>query len=328
MGKYIGIREITDKLKSVKTQEEKREILEYYSYETLLKRVLRYTYSPLITYNLDDWTPKHRGTDGGIGMSKFMHVPEDIFQGKFTQEEAEFACDVALMRIADTEAEIFIGMLKKDIGVDLEIATINSVWPNLILEYPLQSAKEFNTSDISSFTFPAVAQKFNSGFRVNIIVRGNSVEFRDRYGKVLHNFAIYVEQFSNLAQNGSIVFDGVAVVVDEQLNIVSTDDSDVLSSNAENVRFILWDTIRYDGFVEGKDNRIGYNWRFNGLEHMMFLAVDKNSLPCYRASESKMVTNLEEAERFAKEIKNPIVLKNLSGTWKNGVSDYELIIRN
>lgn len=328
MGKYIGIREIVDKLKLAKTQQDKREVLEYYSYETLLKRVLRYTYSPLITFNMDEWTPKHRGIDGGIGMSKFMHVPEDIFAGKFTQEEAEFACDVALMRVADTEADIFIGMLKKDIGVDLEISTINSVWENLILEYPVQRPQEYKPTLLSPFTFPCVAQKMSEGLRVNIVVRGNSVEFRDKEGKILHNFDCYIEQFGNLAQSGGTVFDGHAVVVDEQMNIIATDDEIVKAANPDNVRFILWDCVRYDGFVEGKDNRIGYNWRFNGLEHMMFLAVDKNPTPCYRVPEHKMVNSVNEAVEFAQVIKNPVVMKNLPGIWKNGYSTDELIIRS
>lgn len=328
MGKYIGLGAIVDKIKQAKTQDEKRQVLEYYSYDTLLKRVLRFTYTPLITFNMEDWKPKHRGIDYGIGMSKFMHVPEDIFEGKFTQEEAEFACDVALMRIAATEADIFIGMLKKDIGVDLNISTINAVWPNLILEYPLQTASEYTTGKISSFEFPCVAQRIYTGLRVNIIVRGNSVEFRNKNGEILHNFDMYIEQFGNLAQNGGIVFDGHAVVVDEQMNIIATEDSTVLAAKPENVRFILWDCIRYDGFVEGKDNRIGYNWRFNGLEHMMFLAVDKNPTPCYRAPEHKMINNIEEAEAYAKDTKNPIVIKNLSGTWRNGPTSDELIIQN
>lgn len=328
MGKYVGIREIVDKLKSAKTQAEKREILEYYSYETLLKRVLHFTYNPLITFDMDDWNPKNKGIDYGIGMSKFMHVPDDIQQGKFTQEEAVFACEVALMRIAETEADIFIGMLKKDIGVDLDIATINSVWHNLILEYPIQESSNFSEEKLQSFEFPCVAQKMSTGLRVNIVVRSNSVEFRNKHGEILHNFDMYVEQFSNLAQNGNIVFDGHAVVVDDNMNIIGTDDLVVLAAKPENIRFILWDTIRYDGFVQGKDTRIGYNWRYNGLEHMMFLAIDKNPLPCYRASESKVISKIEEAFQYAKQIKNPIVLKNLSGTWRNGPTVEELIIRN
>jgi len=320
---------VINKLLAAKTQEEKRAVLEYYSYETLLQRVLRYLYSPLITFNMDDWKPKFAGKFHGMGMSKFMHVPEDIFQGKFTQEEAEFACNVALQNMNEKEVSTFVAMLKKDedhFGVSIEL--INSVWPGLILEYPCQEACEYSAESFSSFDVPFVAQRMYKGLRVNIIVRGNSVEFRDKTGKILHNFDLYVEQFSNLAQNGSTAFDGHAVVVNDDMKIVSTDDDVVLAAKPENIRFILWDAIRYDGFVEGKDNRIGYNWRFNGLEHMMFLAVDKNPTPCYRAAEHKMVGTVEEAEAYAKEIKNPIVIKNLSGTWANGKTKNELIIQN
>lgn len=319
---------ITDKLKAATSKKEKLEILHYYKSETLYKRLLSYTYNPLINFNMNDWKPKHYGKMHGQGISKFMHIPEDIFQGKFTKEEAIFACNMAMMHINTREAILFEGMLHKDLGIDVDIDIINEVWPNLIPKYPVQMPVKYEPSIHLHMPFPAVVQPMSRGLRVNIVIRGNSVEFRDKNGKILESFNNYIEQFSNLAQNGSTVFDGHAVVVDDDMNIIGTDDSVVLAAKPENVRFILWDCIRYDGFVDGKDNRIGYNWRFNGLEHMMFLAIDKNPTPCYRAAESKIVSSVQEAEQYAKEIKNPIVLKNLSGTWKNGPTSDELIIHN
>lgn len=326
--KIAIVKTIADKLRSATSQDAKQEILEYYSSESLFKRIVAYTYNPMINFNMDEWSPKHMGKEHGMGISKFMHIPEDIFQGKFTQNEAEFAANMALLHMNDNEAELFVGMLKKDINVGLTVDTINRVWPNLVPVYPVQRPKEYQPSLLAEFTFPVAAQKMSTGLRVNIVVRGNSIEFRDKNGNVLHNFHMYNEQFGNLAQNGGTVFDGHAVVVDEDMNIIATDDVDVLAADPENIRFILWDCIRYDGFVNGIDNRIGYNWRFNGLEHMMFLAVDKNPTPCYRAPEHKMVSSIEDAVAYAKQEKCPIVIKNLPGIWKNGYSTDELIIRS
>jgi len=319
-------RTIADKIREAATQAEKQAVLEYYSYEKLLKRIILYTYSPLINFNMQDWKPKSAGKLHGMGMSKFMHIPEDIFQNKFTQEEAEFACNVALQNMNEDEVDIFVTMLKKDKDYfDLTNKTINAVWPDLKLTYPI-SCPSKNISLIDKYTFPLVAQKMSRGLRVNIIVRCNSVEFRDKNGNVLHNFDIYVEQFGNLAQNGSVVFDGHAVVVNDEMQIVATDDDVVLAAKPENVRFILWDTIRYDGFVEGKDNRIGYNWRFNGVEHMMFLAIDKNPTPCYRACESGVFNTREELDKAISS--GDWIVKELSGTWHDGVTDWEVESRN
>lgn len=326
MGRTALVRIIADKIRSATNQAEKYEVLQQYSSESLFKRILSYANNPMINFNMDNWKPQHSGKQDGMGISKFMHVPEDIFQGKLDQEEAVFSANIALLHMNEQEVDLFIGMLKKDLDLGLDLETINDVWPGLIPQYPVQYPGKFTERKVESFEWPCVAQKLVGGYRVNIIVRGNSVEFRNQEGKVIHNFDHYVGEFGILAQSGSTVFDGVAVVVDEEMNVISTDDDIVLSARPENIRFILWDAIRYDGFVQGKDTRIGYNWRYNGLEHMMFLSIDKNPTPCYGLPENKVIDNISQALEFSKQLKNDIVIKNFSGTWTNGISNDELII--
>ena len=41
---------------------------------------------------------------------------------------------------------------------------------------------------------------------------------------------------------------------------------------------MLFDSIRYDGFVEGKDNRLDKSC-YNGIEHMVMLAKVED--PCF-----------------------------------------------
>jgi hypothetical protein len=327
MSRIALVRSIADQIKAQHTQQGKEEILIRYERESLFKRIISYAYNPMINFNMQDYTPKHYGKPDGMGISKFMHIPEDIFQGKFTQEEAEFACELALTHMNNQESNLFLGMLKKDLDLGLSIETINKVWYNLIPEYPVQHLSEFSEELVSTYEWPCVAQRLINGLRVNIIVRGNSVEFRNKQGKTLHNFDSFIEQFSNLAQNGATVFDGHAVVVDDDMNVVATEDSIVLTAKSENIKFLLWDAIRYDGFVQGEDSRIGYNWRFNGLEHMMFLAVDKNSQPCYGIPEHQIVDSIEHARKYAVQLDSDIVVKNFSGTWKNGITLNEMIIR-
>lgn len=327
MSRAAIVRTIVDKLKLANTQQEKADVLSYYDKETLFKRILSYTYNPLIQFGMSDWQPKTPGREFGMGISKFMHIPEDIFQHKFTRDEAVFACNLAVNHMNAEEVEIFSGMLRKDLGVGLEIATINQIWPDLVPEYPLQTATEFTSAEFEKFTMPPfVAQKMSTGLRVNIIVRGNTVEFRRGNGEFIQGWDRYIEQFSKLAQNGANVFDGHAVVVDDQANIIATDNQAVLDADPKNIRFILWDVIRYDGFVQGKDQRIGYNWRFNGLEHMMILAVESNPQPCYRTPEQLVCGTISDALEYAKQT-GDIVIKNLPGTWSKGPSSNELIVR-
>jgi hypothetical protein len=134
---------------------------------------------------------------------------------------------------------------------------------------------------------------------------------------------MYDEQFKNLAQGQSTVYDGHAVVADGP-KIAETSNEKVLEAEPDKVKFILWDVIRYDGFIEGKDTRIGYNWRYNGLEHMCILAIEKNPQPCYSVLKAELVGSQEQLELTINKM-GSCVVKSLEGTWKHGIDETQLI---
>jgi hypothetical protein len=308
MANVAMIRYIVDRLKEANSQEDKQIILQRYSNDNLFKRIIHLTYNPLIIFGMDNYTLKEdsSGIEGGMGISKFMHIPEDLYHNKLTDKEAIFACNLVLGHINVEEVEIFIGMLKKDIGVGLEIETINNVWPNLIPGYPIMNAQEITDSLVEKFQWPAVAQRLYTGKRINIICRFDLIQFRAPDGTSLtKEFEEYKNQFQTLAQNQGVVFDG----------------------SWEGDKFVLWDAVKYDGFIHAKDNRLGYNWRYNGIEHMVFLASSKNDNPCYMLPEQKIVNSLQDAYDAATEISSDIVIKNMSGIWEHGSTNDQLIIR-
>ena len=90
--------------------------------------------------------------------------------------------------------------------------------------------------------------------------------------------------------------------------------------------FVLWDSIRYDGFVRGNENRIGYNWRFNGIEHMIMLALDADKDVCYRSVISKSVNNWEDVKLAQKELPVEYIIKSLQSEWKNGTNSQTMFV--
>ena len=62
-----------------------------------------------------------------------------------------------------------------------------------------------------------------------------------------------------IAQGNNTVFDDAVIAKGTQ--IAETDNPAVLEADAKDVKFILWDVIRFDGFTKGEDTRVGYNWR-------------------------------------------------------------------
>lgn len=321
MSKVNLIPQIVSSLQATDSQERKYEIVKKYEKETLFKRIVLFSYNPWINYKLQHFVPKHMGKKFGMGMAKFMHMFEELIAGKLDPKDAEFGFNMAFLHVNTEEAPILLGIINQTLDLGLEIETINRVWPDSISDYPIRTAK---SKAYTNFTnFPASIQTVSQGLRVNVIVTDNTVQYRQKDGTVIEGWECWDEQFLNLAQGQGTVFDGHAVIAKGN-KIAETDNTKVLESDAENIRFIFWDVIRYDGFITGKDTRIGYNWRYNGLEHMMMLAYSKNPQPCYDILKAEMVGSKEQLDTAIKNY-SKAVIKSLDDTWSNGESDGEII---
>ena len=207
---------------------------------------------------------------------------------------------------------------------EIELATDFYGTSNSI--YMTATGGSISTSgDYKTFkSYPAAVQPISRGLRVNVIIHKNKVSYKDKLGNDIEGWEIYDEQFINLAQNNSTVFDGHAVVANGTV-VVETDNEKVLEAKPENIRFNFWDVIRYDGFIKGEDTRIGYNWRHNGIEHMIILAIDKNKTPCYDIVKADLVGSDEQLKLTVEKYKSKCVIKSLDGTWIRGNDPSQII---
>ena len=325
MSKSGLISSVMHTLHSALSQQDKKEILLKYQKETSIRKIIGIAYNPWLDFGLQEFKPKHLGKKFGMGIGFFMHIIEDITQGKLDAKEADFACKMAFMHINTDDAEVFLKLINQDLKdyLSLEVETINSVWSELVMTYPLRQAQQKSIDNFEGF--PASVQQLSRGLRVNIIVTEDNVSFRLKDGSEVNNFNVYSQQFSTLAQGQGTVFDGHAVLIDDKNNIVGTDDTEVLEADPRYVRFLLWDAIRYDGFINGEDTRIGYNWRYNGIEHMILLALDKIKQPCYDVIKAELVGSKDQLIATINNHPEGCVVKSLDGIWKQGIADNEII---
>jgi hypothetical protein len=318
---------IIEALLAANTASTKVDVLLKYDKSKLLKRIISLAYHPLKKFRLDNYKTRHEsmGKEGGMCISKYVHILDDILHDKLSPSDARYACDLAMINInSDNEAMLFYGIVKETDPLNLTVDIINKAWPNFIPVYPLSKPSE-EFSD--GFIWPAVAQRCVGGVRVNVTVYNGIVEFRLSNGDLIHGFELCAIQFINLAHQSNIVYDGVAILVENEVQVKAALE-DILSADPANVRFVLWDSLRYDyGYINGEDNRIGYNWRFNGLEHMMILAQPLNPKPCYQLPEYQMVSNVDEASVYSNDLGTDIIVKSLSGTWHAGADGNQVRIR-
>ena len=321
MSKVNLIPKIVDSLQATQPQEKKLEIVKKYEKETLFKRIVLFAYNPWINFKLQHFVPKHMGKQFGMGMSRFMHMFDELIEGQLDPKDAEFGFNMAFLHVNLEEAPILLGIINQTLDLGLEIETINKVWPDSISSYPIRIAKVSSYKNFDKF--PAAMQTVSKGLRINIIVTDETVQYRQKDGSIIEGWDHWNQQFINLAQGQNTVFDGHAVIAKDN-KISETDNAKVLEADIEDIRFIFWDVIRYDGFISGKDNRIGYNWRYNGLEHMMMLAYAKNPQPCYDILKAEMIGSKEQLNTAIKNYSNAAI-KSLDDTWSTGESDGEII---
>jgi len=322
MSKKHLLSQLMTRLETTTSQEDKFEILYTYRKEPIFKRIITIAYNPWINFGMQEFTPRRMGKQFGMGIQKFLHILTDIIDEKYSQQEKEFSCQMAMQHIDKDEAELMVKILHQQLDLGLDADTINRVWPGLIMVYPLSTP---STTDYKTFnTYPAAVQPISRGLRVNVIIHKDKVLYKNKLGEDILGWEMYDEQFMNLAQGQSTVFDGHAVVVDGT-TIVETDNKKVQHADAENIRFVFWDVIRYDGFINGEDTRIGYNWRYNGIEHMVLLAMDKNKTPCYDAVKADLVGSAEQLELTVKKFNSKCIIKSLDGTWTRGVDPTQII---
>jgi len=322
MSKVHLLSKLLTQVKAYNSQEEKFELLFTYRKEPIFKRIITIAYNPWINFGMQDFAPKRMGKQFGMGIAKFLHILTDISDDKYTDQEKQFSCQMAMQHIDETEAKLMVSLLRQELDLGLELETINRVWPGLIMVYPISYPTPANHTTFKSY--PAAVQPISRGLRVNVIIHKDKVLYKNKLGEDISGWEMYDEQFINLAQGQSTVFDGHAIVVNE-MEIVETDNKKVLEADVENIRFTIWDVIRYDGFINGEDTRIGYNWRYNGIEHMILLAMDKNTSPCYDAVRADLVGSNEQLELTVQKYQSKCVIKSLEGTWKRGTDSSQII---
>jgi hypothetical protein len=321
MSKVHLLSQIIANLQLPTTQDEKIELLTTYNKEIILKRIISIAYNPWIDLGMTKFKPRHTGKQFGMGIARFLHILDDIIDEKYSHKEKEFSCNMALMHIEQNDAKLFTSLITQSLDLCLDIESINTVWPGLIMNYPISTPV---TTDYKEFKlFPASVQPLSRGLRVNVMVYNDVVFYKDKLGNNILGWEIYDKQFINLAQGNNTVFDGHAVVA-EGVNVVEVANDKVLEAEAENIRFMLWDVIRYDGFVKGEDTRMGYNWRYNGIEHMQILAIDKNPAPCYDLVRAELVGSQEQLALTVSKFSG-CVIKSLDGIWKHGPDETQVI---
>jgi hypothetical protein len=229
-----------------------------------------------------------------------------------------------LQNLPADKARVIERIIGKDLKCGVSVSTVNTVWPNLIHEYPVMLCSKFEKKLVDKITFPAIAQKKEDGMRFNAIVLDGKCEFRSRNGKEIMLLGNLEQEFVEMAAGKNLVFDGEllvanndGVIQDRQTGngiLNKANKGTITEEQAAKVHAQLWDLIPYEEFVKGKSNDI-YVIRWDNL-----LACPTKSKKIHFV-ETFFVNSLSAAqeifEQYLADGFEGIILKDTRGLWED-----------
>lgn len=231
-----------------------------------------------------------------------------------------------LSSLTEDDAKVLERIIKKDLSCGVSVATVNSVWKNLIPEFPVMLCSVFEQKLVDKISFPAIVQRKEDGMRVNAIVRNNTCEFRSRNGKQIELLGELEKEFIALANGSDVVFDGELLVLSKEGQILDRQSGNGILNKANKgtikieeakmVNATVWDIIPYENFVQ-EICKVPYSSRFDDLSNRISNPLsDKVSLV-----ETHFVDSYSEAkgifERYLEDGFEGIILKDPNGVWEN-----------
>lgn len=214
-------------------------------------------------------------------LQELVHLSTHEYRGLAS---VQFLSNV-LSSVSAADASIVENIITKDLRCGVNTVIANTVWPNLVCDYPVMLCSNSEPKLVERFKYPAYVQLKMDGMRFNAIVnKHGKVDIRSRSGKEIQLLGVFDATFRALAEitfriAGSTtglnecVFDGELVVVDNNGIMERKIGNGILNkatrgtmsaAEAAMVQATLWDVIPYQAFTQGQCD-MPYSQRFNVL---------------------------------------------------------------
>lgn len=281
----------------------------------------------------------------GIGpYTSLQHALDKLFALSARQVTGNAGIEFLTKVLEELEPEdalVIERVIEKDLRCGVSEATVNKIWPNLVPTYPCMLASGYEDKLINKITWPANVQLKLDGMRFNAIVKGGTVEFRSRNGKLLNLLGQLEQEFLAIAGDDEVVFDG-------ELNVMDTDTYQFMARQIGNgilskaqkgtltygdaalIHATVWDWIPYADFLKGECT-MPYRTRMNSLFSTMDGAPYEKDQ--YRVGKvhkvwNENVNSLEEAQRRFEQLlsqgQEGIILKDLNAHWEDKRAKHQI----
>lgn len=315
------ILEVVNKLKNTTLRNDKISILKSVADDPEVATFFLYAVSPALVYGIKKLTPKTNTVLESTEELEFFTVLDQLNNRTVTGNNALSLVNSFLSGCTPEESDLFQRCINKDPDCGVSIATVNSVWNNLIPDdVKLCKAESYSLKNLEYIHYPAYSQTKMDGARCLAFVENNVATLKSSGQKVFHGLDT-VEANAILVGN-NVVLDGELLVYDDEDHvlprklgngIISKSISNTISSDeAEHVHYVIWDIIPLEEYKKGKGSH-PYSYTMTELRSIPILSN-------IHAIRYIMVHNYDEAfEHFQKMVaqgEEGTILKNLDFHWQ------------
>ena len=226
-----------------------------------------------------------------------------------------------------SDALVIVRIIEKDLRCGVSTSTVNDVWPDLVIDYPVMLCSPYEDKLVARITYPAIFQTKMDGMRFNAVVRRGKVDFHSRNGKELFLLGNLEQEFIALANGQDMVFDGELVVYNPASGkffdrktgngiLNKANKGTISAKDAAFVHASVWDMIPYNDFLKGKCST-GYAKRWVNLNQAL---LGKGNTKVHLVK-TWTVHSLDEARMIFEELlangEEGGILKDSEGPWEN-----------
>jgi DNA ligase-1 len=330
MSSFISVlAEIASTTKS----KEKLSILECHKENKELKRCIEYAYNPEKIYGVvpdQSWIDRE-----SIGIedldSTSYSLLDSLIARDLTGNAARDAIKKELNRLNESNADLFIRILRKDLRSGFSDSTANKIWKNLIPTYSYMRCITPKNAKFEKFSFKDgvfMQLKLDGLFANGNILE--SFQLTSRSGSVFP-----MGQFQNLTDevpeeakghqiHGELLVeqDGVILSRDESNGIMNSVANGATLADNQVAVYYIWDIIPIECANKDGEDKTPYFERLAKLESLFKDTKDIRIVPY------EVFYDLESCKRYAKdridEGKEGAVLKDRYMPWKHGTSKWQV----
>ena len=242
--------------------------------------------------------------------------------------------DAVIHTLTRDEYMLFTRICKKDPSCGVSVALVNRVWEHAIdTGIMLCKAEPYSVKMMKNIKYPCYVQKKEDGARCLCFVdtENSTVKFLSSSGKEytrlieLENEIWQSQYFFSLEHNNeSFVLDGELVVLDNNNNIMPRKEGNgfltksirgtITESEAERIRFVIWDYIPFSEYYCNKTPSLPYHERLRLVKLLTKYGDALTSI------DTKTANDIQEIiAEFKKRLKNGdegIIVKNTNFIWE------------